>query len=131
VNIHVDATGPTPPYEQIRGAIASLVGRGELTSGSRLPTVRQLARDLELSPATVAHAYRELERDGLLRTAGRRGTFVADSTQEPRIPLDDLALDFVRAARRSGSTDSDILHAIADALHDSDIWQGPGARASR
>jgi GntR family transcriptional regulator len=119
VIIDVDPTGPTPPYEQIRCAIASLVGRGELAGGSRLPTVRQLARDLELSPATVAHAYRELERDGLVRAAGRRGTFVADRTPEPRLPLHDLALDFVRAARRSGSTDSEILHAIADALHDS------------
>lgn len=117
--IHVDPASPVPPYAQIRSAIASLIDRGELPGGSRLPTVRQLARDLELSPATVAHAYRELERDGLLRTAGRRGTFVTERPQMPRPRLDVLALDFVRAARSTGSTDSEILHAIADALQDS------------
>jgi DNA-binding transcriptional regulator YhcF (GntR family) len=118
VIIRVDPNGSVPPYEQIRSAIASLADRGDLAVGSRLPTVRQLARDLELSPTTVAHAYRELERDGFVRTAGRRGTFVADRAQLPHTPLDELAVDFVNAARTNGSTDAQILHAIADALHE-------------
>ena len=50
---------------------------GVLTVGQRLPTVRQLARDLALAPGTVARGYQLLESDGVIETRGRRGSFVA------------------------------------------------------
>ncbi len=64
--------------EDIEGAIA----QGRLQPGQRLPTVRVLARHLGLSPATVAAAYRDLGRRGILHADGRRGTHV-----RPRPPL--------------------------------------------
>jgi DNA-binding transcriptional regulator YhcF (GntR family) len=73
----VDPRAPTPPYEQVRLQVVELVGRGQLTPGARLPTVRRLAGDLGLAPNTVARAYRELERAGIVETRGRHGTFVA------------------------------------------------------
>ena len=57
---------------QIRAAITG----GELALGASLPPIRQLASDLDVNPATVAKAYQILEKDGIIRTAGRRGTFV-------------------------------------------------------
>lgn len=77
MTIVVDPASPTPPYEQVRLQIVTLVSAGELPPGTRLPTVRRLAGDLGLAPNTVARAYRELERAGVVETRGRHGTFVA------------------------------------------------------
>ncbi|HEX2700344.1 MAG TPA: GntR family transcriptional regulator [Acidimicrobiales bacterium] len=116
--VDVDFALPVPPYEQIRRAITTAVGRRQLEAGTRLPTVRQLARDLEVSPATVSHAYRELERDGLVYGAGRKGTFVADAGRPAARPVPGLAREFVEQARRTGANRSAILHAVIDALGD-------------
>jgi DNA-binding transcriptional regulator YhcF (GntR family) len=75
--IGIDPRAATPPYEQIRQQIVALVRSGGLRAGTRLPTVRELAGDLGVAVNTVAHAYRALERDGIVQTHGRRGTFVA------------------------------------------------------
>lgn len=118
--ISIDFTLDTPPYEQIRGAITAAVRRHELAPGTRLPTVRQLARDLDVSPATVARAYRELEHDGIVHGAGRRGTLVADIAARSQRTVDALARDFVHQARRGGADRAAIMHAVIDALHADD-----------
>ncbi|HEU0014716.1 MAG TPA: GntR family transcriptional regulator [Longimicrobium sp.] len=51
---------------------------GELRPGERLPTVRQLADRLDVAPGTVARAYGELERRGVVVTEGARGTRIAE-----------------------------------------------------
>ncbi|WP_043502764.1 GntR family transcriptional regulator [Georgenia sp. SUBG003] len=76
--LEVDPTSPVPPFEQLRQSIAAQIGSGELRPGDRLPPVRKLAEDLGIAANTVAHAYRALEADGLLKGRGRAGTFVAD-----------------------------------------------------
>jgi DNA-binding transcriptional regulator YhcF (GntR family) len=116
VIVSLDLTLATPPYEQIRSAIAGAISQGQLAAAARLPTVRQLARDLRVAPATVAHAYRELERDGLVYSAGRKGTFVAASHGEVRRSLESLAQDYVEHARRIGADRAAIMHAVIDAL---------------
>ncbi len=81
--VTVDPSSPVPPYEQLRAAIARMVTTRQLTVGSRLPTVRQLAADLGIAPGTVARAYRELEADGILVTRGRHGTHVGTAPAPP------------------------------------------------
>lgn len=114
--VSIDLTLDTPPYEQIRSAIAGTIQQGRLAAHTRLPTVRQLARDLNVAPATVASAYRELERAGLVYSAGRKGTFVAASHGEVRRSLESLAYDYVEQARRIGADQAGIMHAVVDAL---------------
>ena len=80
--IRVDTGSGTPPFEQVRAHIAGLIASGRLAAGTRLPTVRQLAVDLELAANTAARVYRELESDGLVVTHGRRGTFVHSTVTE-------------------------------------------------
>ncbi|MEJ1192717.1 GntR family transcriptional regulator [Pseudarthrobacter sp. CCNWLW207] len=75
--ISVDLRSATPPYEQIRSQISSLIATGALPVGSRLPTVRSLAADLGIAAGTVARAYKELEAAGLLESRRRNGTIVA------------------------------------------------------
>lgn len=67
-------TSPTP--HRIIESITSLAISGILREGQRLPTVRDLARQLRVSPATVSTAYHALARSGVIRCRGRAGTFV-------------------------------------------------------
>jgi DNA-binding transcriptional regulator YhcF (GntR family) len=81
--LRVDTASAVPPYEQIRGQIATMIASGILPVGRRLPTIRQLAADLGLAGGTVARAYRELEQAGLIRSRGRHGTFVLERRLDP------------------------------------------------
>lgn len=64
----------------MRRRIASQIDAGELEPDTRLPTVRELARQMGVANNTAAKTYRELEAAGYIRTEGRRGTFVAART---------------------------------------------------
>lgn len=74
--IDLDVASSAPPFEQIRSQVTDRVADGRLRAGDRLPTVRRLAEDLGLATNTVARAYRELERAGVIETRGRAGSFV-------------------------------------------------------
>jgi DNA-binding transcriptional regulator YhcF (GntR family) len=77
----VDQQIDIAPYLQIEEQIRGLIQRGDLAAGTPLPTVRQLANDLNVAPNTVARAYTDLQDEGWLISEGRRGTHVA-----PRLP---------------------------------------------
>src|SRR6478735_2829324 len=98
----LDPSAGEPPYEQLRRQIASRVATGELTAGTRLPTVRALAEELHLAVNTVARVYRELEADGVVVTEGRRGTFVAPSDAATGTDVQAAATAYVEAVRRAG-----------------------------
>ena len=76
MNIEINAEAPEPVYEQIVRQIQEGVTSGTLAAGTPLPPVRQLANDLVLNRNTVARAYKLLEDQGVIQTAGRKGTFV-------------------------------------------------------
>lgn len=123
VRVRVDATDPTPPYEQLRTQLADLIAGGVLTSGSRLSPVRQLAADLGLATGTVARAYRELEAGGFVTT--RRGGGTTVSADPPTLgPVDrerrveTILREAVSQARRLGATEVEIQVAFERALAD-------------
>ncbi|HLG64222.1 MAG TPA: GntR family transcriptional regulator [Ktedonosporobacter sp.] len=78
----LNQASPIPPYEQIGSQIRILIASGQLSPGTLLPSVRQLARDLGVAPNTVVRAYSELEQAGWVVTAKRKGVMVA-----PQPPL--------------------------------------------
>ena len=82
MDIAVQIDSPEPAYEQIVRQIRDGVSGGELAPGAALPPVRQLATDLVLNRNTVARAYKMLEEQGVIQTAGRKGTFVRDGAAE-------------------------------------------------
>lgn len=74
----IDPRSPTPLYEQIAARVRVAVAAGELASGDSLPSVRSLARELRVNPATVVQAYRDLAADGFVEMRHGQGTFVQD-----------------------------------------------------
>jgi DNA-binding transcriptional regulator YhcF (GntR family) len=76
MDITIVTSAPEPAYEQIVRQIHDGVKAGRLAAGTPLPTVRQLAADLRLNRNTVARAYKMLEDQGVIETAGRKGSFV-------------------------------------------------------
>jgi len=115
--VTIDPTSPVPPFEQLRTQIAGLVTAGQLSRGTKLPTVRQLAADLGLAANTVARSYRELEADGVIVTQGRRGTFVHSDSLHDQTPADlsRQATDFATAARRAGLSAAEAVQLVEQA----------------
>lgn len=105
------------PFQQIMDQFRSLIERGELRSGDTLPTVRQLAGDLGVAPNTVARAYAELQAEGWLESAGRRGTHVAagvrthDTSTRAR-KLQETVAHFVSSLTSRGYSESEIATAL-------------------
>ncbi len=114
--IRLDPASPVPPYEQVRGQLAGMIGDGRLPVGTRLPAVRQLATDLGLAVNTVARAYRELEGAGLVQTRGRHGTVVAPGRDDATDRLHRAAADYAAEARRLGVPPDRALALIRAAL---------------
>jgi len=109
----LDPAASSPPYDQIRSRVVSMVKGRQLTPGDRMPTVRQLANDLGLAVNTVARAYRELEQAGVIETRGRAGTFVAGDGVEREAKA--AAAAYVARVRALGLDRDDAL-ALVDRL---------------
>ncbi|MDY4414775.1 MAG: GntR family transcriptional regulator [Ruminococcus sp.] len=73
----IDLTSRTPIYEQIYFKIIELVIKGSLKENDQIPSVRNLAKDTGVNPNTVAKAYQELERNGIIYSLMGRGSFIA------------------------------------------------------
>ena len=102
----------------IAAAVSRLVTAGSLPGGTRLPTVRDVARELGVSPTTVSEAWQSLTRAGAIQTRGRSGTFVA-STPLPRQRLRYAQLGGPALSRdlSTGVPDHDLLPDLAPALN--------------
>ena len=73
---HIDPRSATPLYAQIAARVRLAIACGELPAGVGLPSVRQLATELRLNPATIVQAYRELEAEGFVEMRQGAGTYV-------------------------------------------------------
>lgn len=71
-----------PIYEQISSQIKAMIIKGELQEGDLLPSIRGLARDLQVSVITSKRAYEELEKEGFIESIQGKGSFVAMQSKE-------------------------------------------------
>jgi GntR family transcriptional regulator len=117
----IDFHSGVPVYrqliDQVRGGIAS----GSLTAGDQLPTIRQLAVDLEINPNTVMRAYRELELGGLIETHQGTGTFVANKRIEKKSAerdrqLSQMAGEFAARTGAAGFSLEDLIERLRELL---------------
>jgi DNA-binding transcriptional regulator YhcF (GntR family) len=117
VQISIDLKSGVPFYRQIIEQVKFAIARGDLASGDRLPTVRQLAVDLSINPNTVIRAYRELEIAGMLNTQQGSGTFVSnnrpdvDGLERQRM-LDQILTDMLARATDYGFTLDEVLQGL-------------------
>ncbi len=78
MQFRIDNASNRPVYQQIIGQIKRDIALGRLIKDEKLPTVRQLARQLAINPNTIAKAYRQLEQEGIIVTKPGAGAFVAN-----------------------------------------------------
>lgn len=137
--IELDLTVHIPIYRQLVDQIRSRIEAGELVAGEQLPTVRQLADQLEVNFNTVARAYRLLDELGWISTQHGRGTFVLSAEQRKRalgsggrkpgsrdgerdrssLPtLRQLARRFARRAQRFGFSPEQVAREVGFVLEE-------------
>jgi GntR family transcriptional regulator len=118
-DFRLDLESGVPVYRQIIDQVMGGMAAGKLASGHQLPTVRQVAVDLEINPNTVVRAYRELEIRGVLETQQGTGTFVSqqkvkrDDLERQR-QLNQLVGEFVSRAGAAGFTIGELLEQLHD-----------------
>ncbi|QKF08065.1 GntR family transcriptional regulator [Berryella wangjianweii] len=116
IGLKLDHGSGLPVWIQIKNRVVYLIGSGEYAPGDRLPTVRKLAIDLDISYNTVNRAYMDLERDGFVTTRKGRGTFVADSPDMSGARIDPslsiLVDEMIKAASNAGMDEAGIIELV-------------------
>jgi GntR family transcriptional regulator len=122
IEFHLDPSSGVATYLQLVQQVRQALRLGLLEPGDRLPTAQQVVSSLAINPNTVLKAYRDLERDGLVRARPGLGTFVVG-----RLPRTDPAAqdrfrrsltEWLRKARMAGLTADEIEAIYRTAFHD-------------
>jgi len=122
MEISIDIEDPAPLFAQLIAQIKKAVLNGKIGPGDALPSIRQLASDLEMNSKTVAKAYRLLERDSVIQTRGYRGTFihrdaVVNSTVDLSAWVSGTFEETIATFRKAGVTDSEIRIAFTNVMN--------------
>jgi GntR family transcriptional regulator len=121
--VSIDPHDRTPIYAQLDRALRAAIATGRLQPGEQLPTVRQLAVDLEVNANTVARVYAELERAGILETRRGVGSFVSATPAQAHPPRehDRRLRAFVTReqadAHAAGFDLDDVIAALGESRH--------------
>lgn len=121
--IQLDERSSKPLYEQIIEQFKLLVARGSLMPEDAIPSVRKLASQLGITPSTVAKAYRELERQGVIETIRAKGTFIARKVE---LQADDRKLSALHQSLSSialelkmmGYTKEQVMELMAETFEE-------------
>ena len=116
--LQLDLYSGVPIYRQIIDQVTGAIAAGSLRGGDQLPTVRQLAVDLEINPNTVIRAYRELEIRGVLKSQQGTGTFISGldagrDNAERRRRLAQIVREFVARGGAEGFTLDELTEQLA------------------
>lgn len=113
--IKLDLQSRVPLYEQLQEQIIRLSLMGVLEANEQLPSVRSLAREVGVNPNTVAKAYQELERQGIIYTISGRGSFVSPnvlSLQSPRQAALNEVFEALDKALSRGIAPEEVLEQV-------------------
>ena len=115
MKLNIDSSSSVPIYIQIEESIHSLIAAGQLQPGEQLPTIRELAADIRVNLNTVARAYFELDREGVISTQRGRGTFVSGVPDEKQLEkkrqklLQSIFESALQEAHRLGYSKDEIM----------------------
>lgn len=117
MKVVIDIEKPEPLFAQLISQIKQAVMNDALNPGDALPSIRQLANDLDVNSKTVAKAYKLLERDNVIVAKGYRGTFVhpdakSNSSADLSPWANEVLIEAVKSLRTAGVTDSEIRIAF-------------------
>lgn len=120
---HLDPSSGVPIYRQLADQVKQGVAGGLLKAGDRLPSVRDLALELTVNPHTVAKAYQELEREGVVEMPRGKGVFIAagnagllpERAERERMLMETIER-LVAEAHRLRFTPADVLELLARRL---------------
>jgi GntR family transcriptional regulator len=112
-----------PLYRQVVEAIRLRIAKGEIEAGEQLPSIRDLAAQLQINSRTVVKAYEELDRAGLVVMQQGRGVFVAANraalpANERRKRLRELAVKLLVEATQVGSNLDEVIEIIHDTANE-------------
>ena len=113
--IQIDFRDPRPIYEQVRNALIRLMISGVLPTGSRMPSVRELASGLAINPNTIQRAYRELESEGYICSVPGKGSFVCDRERAVNTRRSELFAQLRTLSeelRRLGAEEEQLVNAV-------------------
>lgn len=109
----IDLQSRIPIYEQLYKKVVELVLKGELKAGDKLPSVRELAKNLGVNPNTVSKAFQLLERDNVIYSLAGRGSFISNINTDT--VKENAFADFDRAvseALSAGITKEELTERI-------------------
>ena len=123
--IRVDPKSAVPVFQQIADAVKSAIAKGAVAPGEALPSVRQMAAQALVNPNTVARAYRDLEREGVVTTRKGLAVFVSEHAvelcrEDRRDALSKKLADLAAEARSGGISDRELRTALEAALRTND-----------
>jgi GntR family transcriptional regulator len=127
--IRIETSSGMPIARQIADQVRTHCASGTLAPGDRLPSVRQLARELAVNQNTVLRVYEKLTAEGLLERRHGDGTYVADSLPPGRLKaqrqlLQQEAQRFVRRAGELNISDDDVHKLLDEAIEHRDRQRG-------
>jgi GntR family transcriptional regulator len=124
MRVTLEPNSEVPIYVQVKNQIRLAVERGELPPGRQLPTVRDLAVELNINANTVARIYADLEREGYLMRRRGVGTFAAErvtgETPAPVVPGKSQLAETVRQLRALGYSKRQILELAGEVVAEID-----------
>jgi GntR family transcriptional regulator len=130
--LSIDPADAVPIWRQIEHGVRRLVASGTLRAGTAAPSVRELAQDLGVNPATVSKAYQRLIDAGLLEVRRGEGTFVAASRpvarEERERALHEGASRFVALATALGTSRGEALAEVREAWAEAEAEAGKGGK---
>lgn len=117
MKIIISANSNLPIYEQIINQVRDTVVSGELKAGEAMPSIRNLARDLQVSVITTKRAYEELENEGVIRSVAGRGFYVCeqnnDILKEKQIMLlEKRYTELIEDSRKAGMKLDEIINLV-------------------
>lgn len=117
MKIIISNSSNEPIYTQLANQLRSHIIKGELKEGELLPSIRGLAKDLQISVITTKRSYDELEKEGFIESVPGKGSYVAvqnkELMKEKKLKIiEEKLLDIVKESRLMGFTKDEIMEIL-------------------